>query len=172
MTPLVTTLRRIEACQPCTTGWRKLLRGLGKTTADDEPLPFSAIVEINGLKDALWCCRAAPEYDRQWRLFAVWCARQVQHQLTDPRSLAAIDVAERYARGDATKHELDVARAAAYAAGDSVATAYTAYGRFAFAAAYTAYAVTTCAAYAAYVADAPLKIKHTEFLRAVNGGEQ
>jgi hypothetical protein len=56
--------------------------------------------------------------DRELRLFAVWCARQVQHLLTDPRSVNAIDVAERYANGEATDEDLaaarDAARAVAY----------------------------------------------------------
>ena len=51
--------------------------------------------------------------DRELRLFAVWCARQVQHLLTDPRSVSAIDVAERYANGEATDEELAAAWAAA-----------------------------------------------------------
>lgn len=50
------------------------------------------------------------------RLFAVWCARQIQHLMTDPRSIAAIDVAERYAEGKATDAELAAARSAAWAA--------------------------------------------------------
>ena len=54
--------------------------------------------------------------DSQLRLFAVRCARRVQHLMTDPRSLAALDVAERYARGEATDAELAAARAAAWAA--------------------------------------------------------
>ena len=76
---LTTTLNAILAVGPCgqrpkedgtLTGWLKLLAHLGKTKADDDPLPFSRIVESNGLEDALWCCRAAPQYDREWRLFA------------------------------------------------------------------------------------------------------
>ena len=86
---------------------------LGKTEADDEPLPFSVIVTSNGLDDALWCCRAEPGHGREWRLFAVWCVRQVQHLLTDPRSIAALDVAERYANGAATHDELVAAGVAA-----------------------------------------------------------
>jgi hypothetical protein len=43
----------------------------------------------------------------------VWCARQVQHLMTDQRSLAALDVAERHANGEATDEELAAARAAA-----------------------------------------------------------
>lgn len=113
---ITTTLNRIRAQRPCTSGWTKLLRGLGKTEADDAPLPYADIVRINGLDDALWCCRAEPQHDREWRLFAVWCARQVQHMPTDPRILAALDVAERYARGEATDSELAAAWAAARAA--------------------------------------------------------
>ena len=51
--------------------------------------------------------------DRELRLFAVWSARQVQPLMTDARSIAALDVAERHARGEATDEELAAARAAA-----------------------------------------------------------
>ncbi|MCB1429598.1 MAG: hypothetical protein KDJ66_10820 [Nitratireductor sp.] len=114
--PITTTLNRIREHSPCEDGWKKLLAGLGKTKADDEPLPFARIVEINGLDDALWCCRAEPQYAKEWRLFAVWCARQVQHLMTDQRSLDALDVAERYANGEATDDELAAARDAAWCA--------------------------------------------------------
>ena len=118
--PITATLNRIRAHGPCESGWKKLLTGLGKTQADDEPLPFARIVEINGLDDALWCCRAEPQYAKEWRLFAVWCARHVEHLNPDPRVKTAIDAAERYAHGDATDSELaaasDAARAASAAA--------------------------------------------------------
>jgi len=112
---MYTTLNKIRQHSPCTDGWVKLLKHQDKTEADDEPLSFLTILESNGLDDAIWCCRAAPEYDKEWRLFAVWCARQVQHLMTDERSVAALDVAERYANGLATKEELDAATVAAYA---------------------------------------------------------
>ena len=51
--------------------------------------------------------------DRTLRLFAVHCARSVEHLLTDQRSRDAIDVAERFARGDATPGELAAAWSAA-----------------------------------------------------------
>ena len=113
---ITTTLNRIREHQPCVHGWTKLLKHLGKTKADDEPLPFSIILESNGIDDALWCCRAEPQHAKEWRLYAVWCARQVQHLMSDPRSVAALDVAERYANGKATADELAAARAAAWAA--------------------------------------------------------
>jgi hypothetical protein len=95
--------------------------------------------------------------DVELRRFAVWSARQVQHRMTDERSVNALDIAERYANGAATDEELAVARAAAYAA------AYAAADAVARAAAYAAYAaadaayaaadaVARAAAYAAYAA--------------------
>ena len=111
-----TTLNKIRAHSPCGSGWGKLLKNLGKTKADDEPLALTDILESNGLDDALWCLRAVDGHERELRLFAVECARSVQHLMTDKRSLDALDVAERFANGLATQTELDASRAAARAA--------------------------------------------------------
>ena len=108
-----TTLNKIRKHSPCADGWEKLLKYLGKTKADDEPLPITTIIDSNGLDDALWCLRAVEGHDKEIRLFAVWCARQVQHLLTDKRSLDALDVAEHYANGEATEDELAAAGDAA-----------------------------------------------------------
>lgn len=67
--------------------------------------------------------------DRTLRLFAVWCARSTPLSdgrvtgdlLTNPRSLAALEVAERYAHGVATPEELAAARAAAWNAAGNAA---------------------------------------------------
>lgn len=118
---ITTTLNDIRAHHPCADGWSKLLKHLGKTAPDSEPLSLLTILESNGLDDTLWCLRAVPGYDREFRLYAVWCARQVQHLMTDQRSLDVLDVAERYANGQATDEELQAARnaaGAAWAAGD------------------------------------------------------
>jgi len=106
-----TTLNKIRAHSPCRDGWEKLLRHLNKTAADDEPLPLEEILNSNGLGDALWCLRAVEGRDREIRLYAVWCARQVQHLMSDPCSVAALDVAERYARGQASLEEMEAASA-------------------------------------------------------------
>lgn len=111
-----TTLNKIRAHRPCADGWEKLLKHLGKTSADDEPLPFAVILESNCLDDALWCCRAAPEYNSDWRLFAVWCASQVRHLMTDQRSIDALGIATRHASGLASDMELAAAGGAARAA--------------------------------------------------------
>jgi hypothetical protein len=121
MTQITTTLNRIREHSPCKEGWTKLLKHLGKTKADDEVLPFAVILESNGLDDALWCCRVEPQHSKEWRLFAVRCARSVQHLMTNRRSIAALDVAERHANGLATDAKLTAARGAARGAARAAA---------------------------------------------------
>lgn len=120
---IYTTLNRIREHEPCADGWRKLLKYLGKTGPDDAPLAYIVILDAVGLDDALWCLRAEPQHASIWRMYAVRCVRRVQHLLTDERSLQALDVAERHARGLATDVELDAARSAARAAAALVARA-------------------------------------------------
>ena len=130
----LTTLNKIREHAPCADGWIKLLRHLGKTQPDDEPLALATILDSNGIEDALWCLRAVSGWDREMRLYAVWCARQVQHLMADPRSLTALDVVERYARTTTPDIELAAARAAAWdAAWDAARDAQTAEFRRRFA---------------------------------------
>ena len=109
-----TTLNKIREHSPCCEGWRRLLTYLGKTKADDEPLSFKSILDSNGLDDAIWALRSidAPEV----HLFAVRCVRQIQHLISDERSLNALDVSEMYAVGNATSEEISAAWDAAWAA--------------------------------------------------------
>ena len=94
-----------------------------------------------GKKWALYNCstmkeawnRARPEWviwiatrygvlnDRDLRLFAVYCARSCQKPNADPRLIAAIDCAERFAKGEVTNEELSAAESAAESAAWSVA---------------------------------------------------
>ena len=90
--------------------------------------------------------------DKELRLFACWCVRQIWDLLTDERSKNAIIVAEKFAKGEATEEEL---KAAAYAADAYAAAAYAADAAATYAAnAYAAYAAAYAADAAAYVADA------------------
>jgi len=118
-----TTLKKIRAYQPCKEGWEKLLKHLGKTKADDEQLSLLTVLDSNGLDDAIWCMRAIEGRDKEIRLYAVWCARQVQNLTKDPRSIAALDMAERFANGEATEKELAEVWAAAWAAANAASWA-------------------------------------------------
>ena len=123
---ITTTLNKIRKHLPCKEGWEKLLAHLGKTKADDDPLPLLTILDSNGLDDCLWALRTVPEHDSLWRKYAVWCARQVEHLMTDNRSKLALDVAWRYSNGEATDEDLvaaDAAGAAAWAAARDAAGA-------------------------------------------------
>lgn len=113
-----TTLKSIKAHRPGEKGWKKLLWHLHKTRADDKPLSILEILESNGLKDAIWALRAVedPACERDTRIFAVRCARQVQHLLSNEQSLKALDVAEKYACGEASNEELAVTQAVTQAA--------------------------------------------------------
>ena len=78
-------------------------------------------------KDKVWAfTREGITDNKTLRLFAVACARRVQHLLKEQRSTNAIDVAERYANGNATKEELaaasDAASDAAWAAASDAAS--------------------------------------------------
>jgi hypothetical protein len=150
-----TTLNEIRKHHPSNASWEKLLRHLNKTAPDDEPLPLLTVLELNGLEDALWCFRAVEGFDREKRLLAVAFAREVEHLMLDAAK-SALDVAERFANGLATKEELAQARAAAYAAADAAFAAPVAFVAFvaARAAAWAAAAAARAAAVARSAADA------------------
>jgi hypothetical protein len=107
---LKTTLNIIRAAQPCADGWAKLLKSLPASYDHDATIAFSHILESNGLDDAIWALRCVlpsqeKDRDREARLFACDCAENVLHLL---------EVACRFANGEATAAELSAARAAAW----------------------------------------------------------
>ncbi len=121
-----TTLKLIRAAKPCEDGWRKLLVGLGKTRADDEPLPLLSVLDINGLDDALWVLSYAMPDDRLARHFQAWCAERVLHLFETERP-GDLRVREQIAmlRNDAATPEQRTAAqyAASAAAWDAARTA-------------------------------------------------
>jgi len=117
-----TTLNKLSKHKPCTPSWDEGLQYLGKTEPDDEPIDILDILEVLGLDDALWSLRAVDGYDREFRLFACWCAARTlpvfeKEYPDDKRPREAIRVSSRFANGKATKEELattwDAARDAA-----------------------------------------------------------
>ena len=124
---ITTTLKALRKHKACISGYNKLACHVTGNQYDagretyvrhkhDEPISLATVLQSNDLDDALWAlrsCKQTPEMIRAERLFGVWCARQVQHLMTDERSIAALDVAERHANGYATDDELAAARDAA-----------------------------------------------------------
>ena len=137
MTNFTVTLAALRKEGACINGYNKVVRAVqGREFSNydrmratyirfayKDPIPLALIVESNGLEDALWALRCVKGCDRDTRLFAVWCARQVQHLMTDARSTAALDVVEAFANGEASKHELAAARDAAWDAARDAAWA-------------------------------------------------
>ena len=103
--PLTTTLNKIHACNPCSKGWEAGLAAAGKSIPDNEPITYEQILSAVGIKNALWCCRAESQHSKLWQRYAIWCANQVRHLMTDQRSIDAIDVAARYVDGKAPDAE-------------------------------------------------------------------
>ncbi|MDN7744695.1 hypothetical protein QZM78_11625 [Burkholderia multivorans] len=131
------TLAALRKAGACYGGYNKLVRSLqGQPfTEEDEDrnsyihfkhdaeIPLLDILKSNGLDDAIWTLLCVSGADRDLRLFAVWCARQVEHLMEDQRSKDALNVAERFANGDASDEEFAAARAAARAAACAAAGA-------------------------------------------------
>jgi len=85
--------------------------GLGKTETDDQEIPISRVLTILDFVDTLPCLRTVENHDREKMLLSVWYARQVQHRKTsyfqdNSVLIKAINVAEKFAQGNATKDEL------------------------------------------------------------------
>ena len=118
-----TTLSAIREASPCHDGWTKLLKGLGKTSADDEPLDLITVLDINGLDDALWVLSYAMPDDRLARHFQAWCAEQVLHlfEAERPDDMRVRDQIVMLRNDGATQEEQAAARAAARAAAQDAA---------------------------------------------------
>jgi hypothetical protein len=107
----VLTIETIRSYDPCRDPLRHLSEDWTGTALD--------IVMLDEIpwQDRLWVVmRSDLLSDKLMRLFAAWCARQVQHLMTDQRSVNALDAAEKFANGLAVNEELDAAWAAARAA--------------------------------------------------------
>ena len=129
MNKFTVTLAGLRKAGACYSGYNKVVRAIqGRQFTEEDadresyirfnhkdPVSIRSILESNGLDDALWAFRCIDNADKDndVRLFAVWCARQVEHLMTDQRSKDALNVAERHANGQATDEELYAARDAA-----------------------------------------------------------
>jgi hypothetical protein len=112
--------RKARACEP---GYKQLAKNLGgiRRYGKEKHIPLAAVIESNGLDDALWVlqhARAGKDAERIAYLFAADCAARVlkifeREYPNDSRPREAIMTARQFARGQATVKELDAAVAAA-----------------------------------------------------------
>jgi len=58
---LTTTLNKIRASSPCTSGWKKLLSHLGTDFNPDAEINLLTVLESNGVTDMLWTLRATEQ---------------------------------------------------------------------------------------------------------------
>ena len=58
---LTTTLNKIRACSPCASGWRTLVKHVGKDFDPDAEINLLTILESNGVADMLWSLRATDQ---------------------------------------------------------------------------------------------------------------
>ena len=157
------TIEDIRSWKPCYDPGRHLPEDWSGTAAD--------LLKLDTIppQDRLWVVLREEVIDaKTLRLFAVWCARQIEHLFTDDRSKQAIEVAERFANGQATDEELAAARVAAWdawtaawAAADDAAAARDAAWLAAWLAAWDAAA----AAAAAWDADAAWDAQVVQLLK-------
>ena len=116
------------ACKPRYKTLAKTLGGIRKY-GKDTPIPLSTILESNGMEDVWWVLdwmKLTPEQERDFRLLACDFAEIALPIFEDalpsdkgPRE--CIDVARRYAYGQATMDELLAAYSAARSAASSAA---------------------------------------------------
>ena len=156
------TLDAIKAHDPCD-DYKVLKSHLGDDFPLDKEFPLSLALDVEGyeyspVSNTIWCFRALPEHKEIIQRFAIWSARQAQHLMKDKRSIDALDIAEKFLDGKATKEELrdaaDAADAAAAVADSAIAVAAAVAAAAAAAAAARYAAATYAAAAATYAADA------------------
>ena len=154
-----TTLAKIREFGPCSNGWAKLLKHLGKTEADDEPLLMSTILESNGLDDAIWALRAfhgehrlaminfaCDCVERVLPIWEAWAEKNAQDHLRAPRK--AIEIIRRKDESTESAHAAHAAAVVAAAADTDAAfdASASAVAACAAAADTAACAVAACAA--------------------------
>ena len=112
-----TTLRKLQNHDACEDRYDFFVEQT-KITDIDEEIPLKTILEINGIKDAIWALRTIDNIEKKSRLFACDCAEHVAGKFPDKKEtlLVIISVARRYANGNATGEELRAAWSAACSA--------------------------------------------------------
>lgn len=125
MTALTITFREAHAAGACFGSYRAMAEHVGgvKAYGRDRPIPVEQVLDVCGLRDALWALCAIGAR-RVLRLWSCDCAERVLPIFEacfpdDCRPREAVSVARLYAHGLSTDEELAAARDAAWAAADA-----------------------------------------------------
>ena len=128
---LMTSLTEIASFNPCVSGWRDILKGQGKTKADDVPFPLKDCLKSNSFSDVCWLLAKRREEITVVATTAKLCADSVSH-LKNAASANAAAYAAAYATYAAThaaaavEYAISGAEDAAHAAGNAAYAAETA----------------------------------------------
>lgn len=117
---LMTSLTEIALFNPCVSGWRNILKGQGKTKADDVPFPLKDCLKSNSFSDVCWLLAKRMEEITVVATTAKLCADSVSH-LKNAASANAAAYAT-YAvihTAAAVKYAISCAEDAAHAAGNA-----------------------------------------------------
>ena len=152
-TILYTSLVEIKSFNPCASGWKNILKGQGKTEADDVLFPLTDCLKSNSISDVCWLLgKRKIEIDIAIK-FAKKCADSVSHIKNAAANSAAAEAAA-----------ANSAVAAAYAA-YAVAAAYVA-------AAYAAEAAVAAADVAADAYDKQLELNKQFLIDCIKDWEE
>ena len=126
---LTTSFKLLREAGACKDRYGHLRRAMGSGFGDTKSIAITAVLELNGLDDALWALRTVPEEqaserDLLSRTFACRSVREtpladgrrVWDLLDDERSRGAVVAAEDFVAGKISAKDLASARAAARAA--------------------------------------------------------
>jgi hypothetical protein len=118
---MFTTLNAIRECLPCSGGYTRLCRYLGKTEADNELISFATIAQSNNIQDAIWCYRTTKT---DWSK-KLWVINRAVSRVKHIKNNYTTNVATAYATAYAYAAYVAAAAAADAAAGVAADAAAT-----------------------------------------------
>lgn len=117
---LMTSLTEIASFNPCVSGWRDILKGQGKTKADDVPFPLKDCLKSNSFSNVCWLLAKRREEITIVATTAKLCADSVSHLKNAASADAAAYATYAVIHAAATvKYAISCAEDAAHAAGNA-----------------------------------------------------
>lgn len=102
---LTITVDQLRESVACSKGWERVLEA-SNGVASDKPFPLSAVLNLKGLEDTLWCFKCLPDHRIILVKFALFCAKEVNVNSKDEQVINCIKVLEKYIEGNANADDL------------------------------------------------------------------